>query len=696
MDSYIRINEGKESQDRTPYNEIYTAYRSFYKNILITRDTEVGEETYVPLTDEEDEIMSYFQTHKSHFIFVTGLKGIGKSTFLHSIKRKIEKSPCYEIIKIDLNAREKPFPTNNEIVTNVEEVENIIEKFLANYYFDLVADYFNIKQSSDNKHKFYCDLFNFMEKHNGHAFIADTTFIDNDEEKIAYIKNLRKSSNGYTLALTALKLLIYEMQQKFICENVSTCELSLNCMKNNRTKLLIILDNCDLKHIEYNKMFVKKLLHTIECVNNSDVQVGNIMIMMACRTNIYNIIKSNSSKNEVGAYTVKHIHIIKPCSLAVLLDKRYQRYIKEEHLSSIEDINFVKDNKTVTIEKRNSSIIKFTKYLSSDGQDEVLLSLCNNDLSIALDEVLKIFKNKYFIKVQDLIPAVIESSSKYDQFVGLRLSKILNALAYGNPISEEKMFYPATETILSNIFFWDPIYSESFLLQIRIIQFLLNLRVSEEIEKYGVDILRIVNMNNKYFINQKLYSGQEMEIRDSVLYCLNYMWAKELIHTNTMNKPESVYDRIFLMPKAEALYNLLSENSLLIEFFVDDTFVKKDAFDNYTFMRGSILNIEDRFIKLMKFVNFIIAAEENQIKAVVENNALKNFFNVFGNKLLSEHIFEGITKSYKSFYERHLYFYDSYKNTETRSTTMETDLENLYIKAQNRLTKFLNNLSNIM
>ena len=194
--------------------------------------------------------------------------------------------------------------------------------------------------------------------------------------------------------------------------------------------------------------------------------------------------------------------------------------------------------------------------LEKDGHEKTILSLCNLSVTEALDATIEVIRNKTYIDLDRVIADVFVGNDRLP--AGVPRTAIIRIFAYGNQSSVP--IYPVKETLIPNILHSKK--EESSLFKARLIQFLCNgkssltgnfdLNSANEICKWG---------DHFYGLND-----------DSVFLLLNELYNERLIDTYRGKAPSKTRDDCYVKNtvRADLLWNLLSQSSILLECYRDD------------------------------------------------------------------------------------------------------------------------------
>ena len=610
---YIKLNYGKVSQDYPPYNELYDAHAPFFEAILEIRKSTVSKSfIYVPITDTEKEIDDLIESRVPTLCILSGLVGIGKSTFAEHIVGKYSVLNEFEVLKFDLNKNDIDFEITGDIESNISKA---VREYLANNILS------KVKIDSMN------DFYDFINSEITSIFASKIFGISTSEEKLAALKKINEE-DPIDFSYAALKYYMY---------------------KKNKSRIILIIDNCDLKYYQVVEEFIQKLGYLERSFEgHENISLGPAFCIITCRPEIKVRLVNEKSRNILGSHGYKIVEINRPCSLAALISERFSKH-KEIYGGSDADNDMkivTAKGYRITIDKRDEALRKIVEVFDKTDLGDMILKLCNMDVSETLNNTLKIIRNRHFFNLEDFIPSFIQDDFKNPKY-GIKKSKVLNALAYGNAISEDRSFYPVEETILPNIFCWDPRRND-FLLKIRIMQILLYEGATIMGGNCGIPIRQI-------FILIREIGLYNDSISESLMFdSVKDMYVKGLIFTHNFVSPANTEELIILTPRSEILFELMKEFSSLIEYYIEDTPIDSTLFTDTLRVRCGLENIGLRLDKVFAFLEFVIRNEKIQLEKAQIHLRRNSFYCIYNEILVSRIIFEGIANSYKAFYRHEI------------------------------------------
>ena len=600
-----KLNKGNRSINSQPFNEIYEVYTELFNDLFQSRLI-VNNDTYIHIPYIEKEIIDYINSGAKSICILTGLTGIGKSSVLSYINSYLKKDDSIYILYVDLLGRRAKLNLGEDFYSldnNKARLRaaNIAELFMID---SLIGSF--SKDISDVKWGEY--FYDYMIDNNmGHLVFSFNIHNGQDSTSKKDALNKFKETNPLAHAYAALKYY---------------------CYIKNKKKVVIILDNTDQKDFELIEAFVDILSDFTRCIGK---EIKSVTPVVSCRPYNEKRLQKYKDRNSLSTHGSKTIPITKPCSLSEIILSRYK-----EIKNTKEVIEFItKKGIKWSFSDVDTFIENLTKRYEEEGLDEYVIKINNYNLSTSLENTLNILKNKYFISIERLLPSLVkESKLPY----GLSRSAVLKSLAYGNPSSVNKMYYPHDDSDMPipNLLNWNTDYTPTFLSKFRIIQYLIKRKAFTNTK--GIDQEKIVT---------SLYKHLAIE-RAQAVKCLNIMYYEKLIFTHNNREPnDNSNDYIVVSPKALIIFQDSQLDSLYTEFWFDDTPVNslkfRSVLHGYPFSKRPQILIE--------FIEFIWSIEEKQLSSILKTNITDAYIHDYGSEIISAKLLNGVEASIISYYK---------------------------------------------
>lgn len=609
----IRLNKGRVSKESPPYNELYMNHQEFFEKLFEPRKTVAKEFTYVPI-EAENELKAFIGSKQNSFCVLYGPMGIGKTTLIDHIKRHFNQVNGFYVFKYDLNRHVSSLNLGEDFFSLPEEQQIERCNHLATDFIhkNLLGDIVSLIGSESLQVTFY----DFIKKNNPSFLMPDGIYAKSKREKLTLLKEF---SRDHILPYTYVAL-------KYMSE--------IKKIKH----FTIIIDNCDLKHHLLISSFVDILCHAIKCIGSHEY-VDSISCVLTCRNYTKNKLYKGRDANALGAHGDRYIQIHKPCTISDLIDYRFK-----EMPSSLSDISFKTTSSSGmnwNIDKRNNFLQRLSTVLKNEKLENLLVDLCNYDMSLALECMHKIIRNKDFFDPNKLLPGMFSEVEVHKTPV-LTMGSFLNCLAYGNSVKEKGTFYPSEDTVIVNLFEWDGKNENTFMGFIRIILLLLNEKCIPETDGPGMPFRQIDHiLHNILSIDSA-----------TTTTLLHRMFDLGLIfaHSNTCPTKTNGNDSYILTQRAITLFDLLSSGSQLLEFYSDDTYFSEKEAGSKLALR--MLPFKERPFRLLRFVRFIADMENKQLQKLVDNkSSYKLYSRRFSSTIISRKCLENINASMDTYYK---------------------------------------------
>jgi len=101
---------------------------------------------------------------------------------------------------------------------------------------------------------------------------------------------------------------------------------------------------------------------------------------------------------------------------------------------------------------------------------------------------------------------------------------------------------------------------------------------------------------------------------------------------------------IYLGYAARILYDLLSENSVLMEMYVDDVWVKNST--NFKEPTDYEIINQNSYIRCLDYLDELIEIEDDLLSAIKSSRRINQYSQLIGTDLIPAHLLKGLTSSY--------------------------------------------------
>lgn len=602
-----KINSGYETKTthlETRMLEYFPEdYDYFFEQPLCGTNDYANKNTYITDEKVEKELDVLFATEKNLLSILVGYHGMGKSTILKNY--------------FSVHSSDELSIKNNKI---------IFSKFNWNYNY-LKENAYNLGHIIHNINSRLCSLFQIQFENEEDAFFEfllkkDQDLISIDCAIKQSIQELKRNNNE-----------IYEIRRfEFILDKVRI------------KSFCFVIDNIESLKSERRFCLISKLVECFRLLTENTSNHTIIKMLFSFRPDtLYEAQEYGCFQNkEIGLY-IKQIHTINLEKYFSLKLKNYNR----------QNSNFKTWNKCLPLFMKVSQ-----KY--NRKYDHIIKKLCNYSVPAAMKIYSNILSNSRWM--HDKGPDDCKKSDSPDYF---NIDDIvINNITVIRAISclEDEMFVPKDQTYSINIYdnkkrdYSSPIcnllYStpndDYSILILYIIKFFYNFCKKDNL--YGTIYLKhwdIIRIFTEIFGG---INGLEKKISTCISYLFNMQILDKSIKTKEdENSGLSHESRLYLTPKGEILWEMLSWDSVLLEIFREDYYrdYSKETCNNpycsYILMQtGQQYEI---FKDLIRMINCLLKKEKVYRDKAKENDTFTSLRENFGKKCICAQLFEGVKQS---------------------------------------------------
>lgn len=572
----------------------------------------------------EKELMEFCKSKSNVMKYLVGYTGIGKTTLLRNYWKVFDRD-----IKID----------NESVIL-----------YISFYYAQLSAD--NPQQSVENeiiayiklaikkimKEKreifleikdFWGDFYDYIEQNKptileSEDLIPDSSFLDivffNDDKTVSKREELQK-------ACETKRLEYYSCLFKFILNYI-----------NDIHNIIIIYDDIESKEGIFHRPLIEVARHIHSCFSTIDDKTSLVKSIIALRAYTY---RSNIDRQEEARRGNLKKNTIKKAN-AVSLHKIFQ--CRFDEIQRIEK----KEQKVKVLEsykeaKRQLFLVEQHIYNSFGN---LIYNLVNHNLCNAM-----ILYGSIMVNIDWIAKWEVEHDGGFKVTMDsykLTADRIFKAIACGNELSysyEKNEFIP---NILHNY------KEETELLGLYIIKYMIRNEATDLYAETYVEGDRIFKDIVTLFIDR---SDSQMRIdiwQSRLLYIISYFYSSgillrsiydiENISEKQIRREYNGAYKLYLSPRGQALYNLLSQNALLLELYRDDIYTDLNNNDRVT----SDLSTNELMMYLIDYVIYLFQCEQKYISSAI--SCLERYQELFGEELIVVPLLEGIVKNVRAFY----------------------------------------------
>lgn len=645
----MRININTEGEQMDPYqigrNQVSKKFKMAFE-ILLTPEYFEGSEygkyynsfdedgkstIYVPQPKTEKEITDFLDNPNHDIHYLVGYAGVGKTTVIRNYFRVFNRDV------VSNNGNLILYHSFYSMAPDLESIDKSVISSLKNAINYLTGYKDTLTRILDNDEKYYNDFYNFILSNN-QALLNE--YPNNS-------KSIRKLKKGNP------KITILDFLEEHNTMAYTLMELKF-CLTKNKKKydnFVIIFDDIESKEIQYHNEIVSIAETIKKCLsaNKENAYTCKIIVSLrstTCRLRNRHIEEAfrNIPENQLTIKT-------EVPNLSEVVTKRLNEIIKHEDvINSIGNIDSWKTSYKV-LEHILTKL--YSKY------DETIPKLTHNNIFKSMSLLMKIVTNKrYFGKYEVYLEngAFILSNSSYDN---IKNDDVFYALALG----ENKYYHDCEDYYLSNI-----IHShiedgyECELIGLYLINYFINTKYNGN-SLYGSKY----ESERAYDITKKILSiyakNLNKEFKNSLAgkidFMLGFLYRGGIllqsirdIEQDENPLSERKYDNrylLYLSLRGKMLYKLLSENSLLLELYLDDI----DLDDSFGTYDRNILRKKEILGFCIDYVELLFSKEKVYISNALDRIDL--YIQYFGKDYIVSKLIKGLKESIIILYQNYQY-----------------------------------------
>lgn len=612
---YEKINAGMNYPDGVGFfSDLYRKYQICFNALL---DPEINnyeyiEECYVENTSEID-LKSSINDYLDGIYYLVGYTGIGKSTMLcHLIKTE----PNCTVPKIINNNLILPIFFDSYLYDENEEIRDSTTRRIASYVNYLI-DFFNPNIFKSYKYKE--ELYNLIKKTKPDLLqygisnnIDSLSFNLNDK-----LEQLHKN-NLFAYYTCKLKLLLVQPE---IAKKIN--------------KVTLLIDDIETLPETYVFELIQLYHKFFECLKNNKERNYKVKLLISARPHTLRYMNTqNNLHRKLESYGVtKIIEIKNPPPISEIFKKRFEYFKKENvYLGQLQISNPTSWNEGFDI------LISICKQLDVDV-GKLLYNLHHNNIRETLRSFTILLSNRYWLQRRQQVEGSF-SISMNDYC--LTKSVVLKAIIIGNGPTY------VNNGVVPNILCSSKYKNLSYYSLLVIQHFLLN----NSVYNYG-----ITNVNISEFINNcaELWGS---EIKKDFVTCINHHINNKILlysirEEEYENKEITEADsrKLYLSAKGKAIWDLLSNDSVLIECYREDTYRKVKHKNSR--LTNENLSQEEILVDCLLFIEDIVSEEMKTIRGFINSKQIDEYHKLFGESMISKHLLQGIENTVKYYFVAH-------------------------------------------
>lgn len=599
----LKINNRFKRKIELGESDIYRKFSEQFDNLFnsdeVAKNKTEFENMYIPDSEFETQIDN-FRNSLTHMVkFCVGYTGIGKTT---SIRH------CFGL------------GIRNETILNPDKKELVFPTFLDGYQiadmetFNLPArissvctkleeeypDLRELMSTDSGKTEFY----DFLRKHSSHILETDEPI---DEMDLSVhdltIKRLK----------TAFKENPFEFQSN---------RLKFFITKKNTDirRLIIILDDIETLPEEYQKQTICNFLRFQKCMQDTDFwdkQDYFVNLLISVRPHTYRILNSSQ---RISAFSFSRIAIMKKNMLDLdrFFEERFQYYTTK----SYREIGNMTTWTDCYHELMNMNRVFAGKY------KEMIQALCFFNIREALASYSKVFANRFWVQKNRSKESIFTLSSPEYTFNNIN---VIRALA----CNEEEVFWGDGDTVIPNLFYSTEKADFSVYCLLVLVYFV----KKGGFDSYGINAETLGTVKKEW---EEIFGNN---ITKKFIVALNYLFEKRVLRKSikdiddmkTLDKPESLSDksRLYISPRGNELYEMLSRDSVLLEMLRESAW-RDYEHRKYSELASYELMLASKQIEIFKdlyeYIGYLCEQEENILATVRTLGQLDHYRRVFTTK----------------------------------------------------------------
>ena len=583
-----------------------TDYKYFFNTPLFGTNDFSNSNTYIPNPDIEQQLDSFFCSSENLLSVFIGYNGMGKSTILKNYL-KVHSSDELLISK------------NNIIYSKFNWDYNFLKE--NSYHFNKILHNINSRLCAqyhinwtDEKESF----FHFISVKDSSLISLDTPFEESLNEFSSYNSELFETR-----------------RLQFILQKQSIKQFSL------------VIDNIEALTADKYYILIGQFVECFRLLTENSFQAPVIKILFSFRPNTLYEAKQHGCFNNVE---------IKP-------------YIKQ-----INTINLEKyfNLKLKTYNKKNGNYKTWSKCVPlfmkvsqkyNRKYDQIIKKLCNYSVPESMKLYSNILSNSKWM--HDTDTTYYEPEQKYFNIEDIIVNNItvIRAIACleDDMYIGKRHYFSSPNSHLQN--------SRKY--SITSPSPICNLLYSTESEDYSILILYIIKFLYKYCGQNNLYGyiyQKEWDIvrifseifygidniEEKISNCISYLFDMQILDKSLKTKygesseltPQS---RLYLTPRGEIMWEMLSWDSVLLEIFREDYYREyseekpNNPFCSYVLMHQKKQHAI--FEDLINMIFDLLEKEKEYKERAIKNDTITSLKTNFGNECICSQLFEGLKQS---------------------------------------------------
>lgn len=641
----MKITRGTPKANTPPYNDIFNAFGDFLTTVLDGRLEVDLDNTYVQMPGPQKEISDFALSPNKSIGLLVGSIGIGKTSVLTYIHEKMWSQLGCKVFPLDFSVKSENVNLGEEfyelddssqrqraLLLAEDKIKQLIKRKIGSWVQE------DIKKDPQSIYEFFEQYFP--------EYVPDEAllFPNKPHEMLQLI------------------------QKNYGSQFLTTC-FYYYIHTHDIRHIKFVYDNLDDKEILLTRAVIELSAHLVQGVKNFnekerelDPQLPSrwMTCIAACRPDTAEAIQYGDDRSGKDWYAYREIQIVEPCSLSEAIIKRYRKFhnLNGESDTDQAEVAFSLGNsflgeKRWTIKNRDTFFEKIFNAFTLSGQSAQVVELCNYNVASSMKSVLEVLRNQHFFKDEDLlVTAMSKTKSEFkksatDTFTG---TTVIRSLAYGNQ-GNTKPVYPILHTPVVNLLHSKHLDYGRSTFKPRVISMFMNNIVENSPFKSQISLECLINLGVQYL-------GISFDTAEAVI---DEMYEQGLIVNVRLMKKPSVVGMdcpLSLTPRAALLWRLLSEDSILLQCYRDDS--ELDESLEWKGKKANFINrptlempIEEVGRELMWMVRQFWLREEEEINSLADSSRYHEFRSICGTETITERLLHGLENSRKRFYNQY-------------------------------------------
>lgn len=620
---FIRLNQPNFNSDTRKYDthsNIYKAYRREVELLTVPSLYDMNIPNYMDCyvkLEQHKQIEKYLESEgPNNLVYLTGVTGSGKTTLLKAALKHKNNNIVFRgntiIIAFAWKAAEK---------AKQNSARNI-ERHYANFLLgcvEKISENFSIKKYNDEPTEFLnyisnCDLDFYSQSQS------------RGKKKILELSR----ENPLKLAVFALRFIVTKSPINNIIFLFDELEEAGKDVKGQALETKIIEVAYSIKH--YSTL--------LEDDEKSSIDF-RFSVIISCRHYVYRMItqKKQESNNEfwtrvnAEAHSEMMIDLSNPPSILSLLEYRknpVRMTIKSEKGKEEFDEIF--------------TIIK--DVVAQCGN--VIMGLAIGNIRDAFKYIQYLIFNKRWLQRKESVNGAFSISASKEDY-NLTLPSYLRAIGL-----RENVVY-SRASIIPNLL--DNTEGKGDLTVLIVLSFFINKQNDPNLRS---DFYSQFDLNTEFYsLIEKIFPNN----KDAMCKSLNYLLRSRIILRSShccqedsaddpcLEDEPGKWQYVFLAKQATILWDLLTQNSILFELFVDDVMLSncvqsRNDLANRCFLQFNAL----AFKECTNYLLHLIDVENNMLEKLQANSCLEEYRDNFGAISICRHLYSGLKKSFDTYF----------------------------------------------